>query len=505
MTLAHARALFPPGGPEPIVEPLAPEEDRRSLHRLAQMLLRFAPIVGLDPDTLEEDGEPDGLLMDVSGCAHLFDGETEMARRITRFVRRLGVECRVGRGACVGEAWALARFGAEGENFKGSENSKGSSGVRERAGGVPPDPEGPVHSIETLEPFELSGVVPGALAPLPIAALRLPIDVRAGLLELGLATVGDVRRLPRASLPSRFGAVLIRRLDQALGRGLEFIEPVRPEPPPGCARSFDGPCAQPEAIAGALLGLLGELCGSLRARGVGVRTLAVDLHRLVQPGESNRRGRDVACEGVQVSRPTRDPKHLWSLLRPRMERVNLGFGIERIVLTASRTGRMRPRQLGVVRGVAGGEEEPDRLAELVDTLSNRLGEGRVLRPVVRGSHVPERSFRTVASMRWREPRRREERDERLSLVARAARLERPAMLLERPEPADSDDGLTRLRWRGREHRVRLAIGPERIGAEWWDRRTLSRGESLFYRVQLESGLWLWVERRDGWRVRGMWG
>jgi len=472
MTLAHARALFPPGSHEPIVEPLAPEEDRRSLHRLAQMLLRFAPIVGLDPDTLEEDGEPDGLLMDVSGCAHLFGGEGEMARRVARSVRRLGVECRVGRGPCIGAAWAMARFGGE----------------RLDAGRDEPETS-------------------ASLDPLSIAALRPPMEVRAGLLELGLATVGDVRRLPRASLPSRFGAVLIRRLDQALGRGLEFIEPVRPEPPPRCARTFDGPCVQPEAIAGAILGLLGELCESLRARGVGVRALGVELHRLVHPGESNRRGRDVVREGVQVSRPSRDPRHLWSLLRPRMERVNLGFGIERIVLTASRTGRMRPRQLCVAGGVGdvGGEEEPDRLAELVDTLSNRLGEGRVLRPVVRGSHVPERSFRTVAAMRWREPRGCEARDEHRALVDLAARLERPSVLLERPEPADADDGLTRLRWRGREPRVRLAVGPERIGAEWWDRRTLSRGESLFYRVQLESGLWVWVERREGWRVRGVWG
>lgn len=466
MTLAQALAL-PGVGADPLVMPVAPEADRRALHRLACLLLRFSPIVGVDPDTPWEDGEPDGLLMDVSGCAHLFGGEAALAARVERFVRRLGVECRVGVGGCVGEAWGAARFGGGG---------RGSG---------------------------------EAWASWPIEALRLPVETRSALRELGVERVGEVMRLPRSSLPARFGPMLSRRLDQLRGLVVELIEPVRPPPAVEVSRRFDGPCARWEAVAASAEELLGELMGLLAERGLGVRWLEVEVHRLVEPGATNRRGRDVVRQVVRLSRASGHARHVWSLLRPRLERLNLGFGVDRLVARAARTGRTERRQLGI--GAAPGEGTPtgddgERLAELVDTLSNRLGEWRVRRAVLTGSHVPERSFVLESALRFREPTRREEREGARLVMARAERSDRPALLSDPPEPAHADEALTVLRWRGRAHRVRRVVGPEWIGPEWWDRRGDGGVESLFHRVQLESGLWVWVERRgDAWRVRGVWG
>ena len=56
-----------------------------------------------------------------------------------------------------------------------------------------------------------------ALSGLPVAALRLPPDALERLEALGLRTIGDVLRLPRETLASRFGVILPQRLDQALG------------------------------------------------------------------------------------------------------------------------------------------------------------------------------------------------------------------------------------------------------------------------------------------------
>ena len=66
------------------------------------------------------------------------------------------------------------------------------------------------------------------LAPLPLAALRLEPATRASLESVGLRTVGAVMAAPRAPLARRFGATLLLRLDQALGRLEEAISPRLP-------------------------------------------------------------------------------------------------------------------------------------------------------------------------------------------------------------------------------------------------------------------------------------
>jgi nucleotidyltransferase/DNA polymerase involved in DNA repair len=113
------------------------------------------------------------------------------------------------------------------------------------------------------------------------------------------------------------------------------------------------------------------LCAMLARRGRGVRALEV---RVARAGLAPVRGT------VHLGAPTRDAAHLWSVLRPRVERVHLGChedgqGVECIALRAVRLGRMGEgtddeREAGTQRA----------LGELVDHLSARLGDGCVRRP-----------------------------------------------------------------------------------------------------------------------------
>ena len=78
----------------------------------------------------------------------------------------------------------------------------------------------------------VSGGEAKALAPLPLAALRIDDDVIGAARRLGIDRVGDLFQMPRAPLERRFGRTLLSRLDQALGDSGEVIEPVVPEDPP---------------------------------------------------------------------------------------------------------------------------------------------------------------------------------------------------------------------------------------------------------------------------------
>ena len=66
---------------------------------------------------------------------------------------------------------------------------------------------------------------------------------------LGFERIGDLAAKPRAPLTLRFGPELGRRLDQAMGRLSEPIDPVRPPDLIEVRRVFAEPIGAPETIA----------------------------------------------------------------------------------------------------------------------------------------------------------------------------------------------------------------------------------------------------------------
>lgn len=447
MTLAHARALMPGRRIETL--PHDPDAEARALRRLAVWATRFTPTVATDP--------PDGLLLEVTGCDHLFGGPQGLVARVVRAAAGRGFTGRAALAPTFAGARALARFGPR--------------------------------SRLVVGPRDLRA----ALEPLPVAALELEDADHAALLEIGVDTIGQVLALGRRSLHARFGDRLLLRLDRMLGQAAEWITPVAVPEPSRCELAFDGPTtAQESVLAGARLAL-GRLVSALERRQRGVRRLRADLARP---------GLEPLAATVHLSRPSLSERHLWSLLRPRLESLHLGFGVESIRITAAATGPLRYQQTAhwSAPGLADGDPRAHaRLGELIDILADRLGPGGVATVGVAATHCPERVFfRRPAA----EPAPPVDH-------ARLINADRPTALLEPPEPADAvalapDGPPSRLRWRGRDHAVAFAAGPERIGLPWWLGR---RGGRDYFRVRTDSALWLWVYRAlpgGGWFVHGLW-
>lgn len=448
MPLAQARALF--ATPSVCIETHDPSADAAALYRLAVWAQRFSPLVAVD--------EPDGLLLDVTGCVRVWGGEDRLLRAAIDAMGRLGFKARVAIGPTLGCAWAQSRFGAE------------------RASLVPPDG------------------VRDALAPLPIAALRVDGAVAVQLGDVGIERVGDLLELPRSTLPARFGSELLLRLDQALGQAIETIEPVRPVPPPAVERVFDGPTDRIEAIELTVRELLGEVAGELERRSCGARRIDVELLRS-----------DLGPErlAVMFGRPSRDAKHLWQLFRPKLERAHLGFGVEAVRVCARVVRKIRHEQAecaGIAGDVPTAEIERS-CGELLDTLRNRLGEGRVLRASLRESRLPERAF----EMR--------DASDTSSATADVMTSDRPSVLFDRPSLAEvialtPDGPVHRLTWRGEQHEVTACVGPERIGGEWWRAHPAQPDRTRdYFAVRDDRGRWLWLGRgvESGlWFVHGVW-
>lgn len=424
-SLADARALEP--GLE--VAEATPDTDSALLGRIADWARRYSPCTAVD--------EPDGVVIDITGCAHLFGGEGALAADLTGRLRAAGFAARAAIAATPTAAWGIVRF-ADAEERR-----------RERLDG------------------------------LPLAALRLQAETVEALHALGLRRIGDLHVMPRAGLAARFGEKLLQRYDQAFGRLDEPISPRRPVPAFRERLSFAEPIATPESIAGALRHLLRRLCAGLEAAGQGARRLRLDAHCIDQRVDDEPQGLTLG-----TSRPARDPAVLARLFAPLLERIEPGPGLETLTLAATETEPLGAIQIGM-----DGEGADGGLVELVDRLVLRLGDRAVLRLVPRESWLPERCVAPLPPVQpvpapkpW------------------PAGRPRPLRLLTPPEPVEAiaplpDDPPLQFLWRGVRHRVRRADGPERIECEWWrPEGSLGLAVRDYYRVEDGDGRRFWLFR-----------
>lgn len=430
MPLAQARAICP----ELQVADADPDGDRAGLVALAGWAERYAPLAIADP--------PDGFLLDISGCAYLFGGEAGLAANLLKQLGRVGLPGRAAVAGSTAAAWALARWQAE--------------------------------PLTVLT----EGADEAALGPLPLELLRLEGATVAGLRRLGVRTIAELARLPRADLAARFGLAPVRQLDYAFGRAAEPIPWPHPPAPWAERLAFPEPIGTPDDLSRVLRLLAERLCARLAAARQGGLSFVATFWRV-----------DGACPTLSVAtaRPVHNATYLAKLFAAKLEGLDPGFGIDAVALVAGKVAPSSPSQTGLA---ALSVKPPTDLAATLDELTNRLGEGKIWRPAPYPSHVPERALRRAPPLapaaRWEAP------------------APRPVRLFRRPEPIEAtapvpDDPPLLFRWRGVVHRVRAASGPERIAAEWWRRTPDETREEAdlvrdYYRVEDFAGARFWLFR-----------
>jgi len=439
MVVADAKALYP----SLQVLDDQPEQVAKALHALAEWCIRFTPCVAVDL--------PDGLILDATGCAHLWGGEDKYLSDISSRLKAFGYQTQLAIADTIGAAWGFARYG----------------------------------KASIIE----SGVHVTALLDLPAQALRLERDTVEQLFHLGLHYVRDFSSMPRSALRRRFGDGMLTRSDQAFGTKAEILQPVQPvEPWQERLPCFD-PIVTATGIGIAVQRLLDGLCKRLQHEGKGLRKALLNAYRV-----------DGKVEKVEIgtNRASHNPEHLFKLFEHKLSSIEPALGIELFVLEAKQVEDVEPLQAALWHSSFGLDN--NNIAELLDRIGGKLGTACIKRYVPAEHYWPERCFKPAASL--------EEQPATSWYMDRP----RPLELLPQPEPITvtapiPDYPPMFFQYKGKMHKVKKADGPERIEQEWW----LQNGQHRdYYVVEDEEGKRYWLfrlghydaQKTYGWYLHG---
>lgn len=412
-----------------------PDHAARVLKGLAEWCIRYTPCVAVDM--------PDGLILDATGCTHLWGSEQDYLTDIQQRLNAFGYHVKMSIADTIGTAWAVSRF-AENRSI-----------------------------IE-------SGTQHHALLALPSSALRLDADVTDRLNKLGLRQVKDFIAMPRPALRRRFSKDIIRRIDQALGYAEETIQPIQPIEPYEARLPSLEPILTRTGIEMALHTVLQDLCKRLATEGKGLRGCVFKCFRT-----------DGKIETIETgtNRATHNAQHLFKLFEIKLDSIEPAMGIEFFLLEAKQVENVMAIQEKFWDQSSGINNR--HLLELLDRFTGKFGANCIRRYLPDEHYWPERSVKPAASIT------------EAPATSWNAERPRPVQLLTRPHLIEvaapiPDYPPMHFRYKGTLHKVVKADGPERIEQEWW----LQQGEHRdYYAVEDEEGQRFWLFRSGHYDAR----
>jgi len=438
--LADARAVLP----SLQVKQDPPDFFEKKIKEFAIWFIRYSPLVAIESE--------DSIIIDASGCTHLWGSESAYLDDIVKRLKDIGYTINIAIADTIGTAWALTHFGSE------------------------------YNIVE-------SGQEITALAHLPPESLRIEFEASERLHKLGLHCIYDFIKMPASVLRRRFGNDFIRQLQYALGYLEEHIQPVEPLPEYHERLQCLEPIVTATGIEIALHQLLMVICGQLKKEDKGLRTAIFKSWRV-----------DGKIEKIEVAvnRPSSDVEHLFGLFALKINTIEPSLGIELFTLDALKVEESNKEQEKLWK--AGGELVDTGIAQLIDKLSNKIGEENIQRFLPDEHYWPERSIKKANAL------------DELPATKWNGNINRPVRILKIPEPIKvtapiPDYPPMLFRYKEKIHKIVKADGPERIEQEWW----LEEGRHRdYYYVEDEEGFRYWLFRsghydggkQDRWFLHG---
>jgi len=406
---------------------LDPRPDQKALQSLAGFARSLTPIVVL------QAGE--GILLEVQGSLKYFSGLDAIRQRVAAELERRAWACRIATAPTPLAAFWLVRHRSQ-----------------------------DVTDVSAL---------PGAIGSLPLTVTAWPEQTRRLLIQMGIRSIADCLRLPRAGFARRVGRERLADLDRALGRLPDFRESC--QLPETLSRSveFTGETLDRQVFAQVLHDIVVWLEQKLRQRQMQIREVELGFWHL---------SREPVRTRVHFVDPVHRRERILDPLLARLERMQLagpavGMSLETGTLLsfeADEPGLLLPS----IAGAGTARSVPEHA--LVECLRGRFGAHCVHGIDWVAEHRPECAWR-----RWLD-----RPGERQGVCPPPGR---PLWLL----PSPDRWGLTP----GSDPEFEF----ERIESGWWDGEDVRRDYHIVVGAAGEK-LWLYRDRETReWYLHGVFG
>ncbi len=412
---------------------------------IADWCIRFSPDVGILT--------PNDIVVDVTGCTHLWKGEQNYLNDIYNRLAKIGYQVYLGLASTIGTAWAVAHYQKENTIVqKGKEQT--------------------------------------ALYYLPPACLRIDELVHQKLIHLGLKQFHQIVAIKSHSLMRRFGHELVTQIQYALGYKDEFFKPIKLK----VVFTERLPCIEPITtrigIEIALKKMLEMVCLNLKNNTLGIRIARFTCYRI--DGKSY-------TITIHTQEATINVNYVFKLFELKIKNIAPGLGIELFVLEAIETNTCFPKQNMFWQRKEAHVFDKEILS-LVDKVSNKLGVDSIYKYLPQAHYWPERSFKKVTNV----------------LATKTThwnnKAPRPTYILTKPElihvaaPVPDYPPIL-FTYKNKVHKIMKADGPERIEQEWWIKDGSHR-DYFYVEDQLGQRYWLFrlghydMEKNNQWYLHG---
>lgn len=453
--------------------------------------------------------QADSLLCDITGATHLFGCESDLLNAAQNQLAHLGLVARIAIADSVGAAWALAHYGV-GQNTIAQAHTRNYLNLRDNK----------KRSVESL----------------PVESLRISPQTVATLSRLGVESIDQLLRLPRAGLATRLGQPLVHRMAQLLGETDEPLAVHRAAAEDTQWLDLEYPTSDQKILADRITKLTEKVRTGLATRQRGALRIACRLDLAVLPPQTFELG---------LFAPTLDRKQLVRLMVSSLESRRLPDLVKRITLSVTLSGPMQTSQVSLFSDASFQNTAKSKtinasvlnkpsLSHFINSLSGRLGREAVLGVSLSDDPLPENAYQLSPLTGRRNnrtkpkaaPKTGDQNHRSGSTFCPSANdaMRRPLTLLANPLPlsivsdpitADSPHDAfrsppqtipARFRLGGKVYCVVRHWGPERIETGWWQSDCVRRD---YFRIETDDGQWWWIyrtlgkqQRRHRWMLHG---
>ena len=307
------------------------QQEQQLLQQLALIAYRFSPEVIIDTD---------GLWLDLSGCAQLFNGYNQLLKKLYTqlFAQSVNATSGVGRSPLAAKLLCSNEFHQ--------------------------------HLPDSTE-------IQRALMATALNRIPSTTKQQQNFKQLGLTTIGDLLSLPRSALSQRFNSDLMDTLQQLQGEKPCLLKRFKPANEfHGAVQNPQGLCSK-ESLLFPMKTLLQRLCQYLMARQCYSRELVWRFEPLLGKHQ---------FMTIRLSSSNHSWSSLLSLSRIQLERLELPRSVEQISLSCDQFTAMP----GLSFDLFGDQMSlQENTAELIDNLNARLGVEALSRPTTNAEHLPE--------------------------------------------------------------------------------------------------------------------